>query len=92
MKAFYTPINEPKNAVQILSQDSSSHTFNVGKVSGSGNALFMFEFRDPSNNITFTDPYTQEIPFEFSPTLGLLLSGGICAGLHGRKKLKQLAR
>ena len=30
-----------------------------------------------------------EVPFEFSPTLGLLHSGGLFAGLHWRKKLKK---
>ncbi len=78
-------INEPKNAAQILSQQSSSHVFSVGKTTGTGNALYMFEFRDPSNNITFTNPSTQNVPFEFSPGLGLL----ICSVFWGSVYLKR---
>lgn len=77
--------NEPKNAVQILSENSASHTFSVGKHTGSGNALYMFEFRDPSNNISFTNPNTQQVPFEFSPSLGLV----VCGGLFGANKLRK---
>ena len=33
----------------------------------------MFEFRDPSDNITFTNPTTQNVPFKFSPGFGLLI-------------------
>lgn len=77
--------NEPKNAVQILSENSASHTFSVGKHTDSGNALYMFEFRDPSNNISFTNPNTQQVPFEFSPSLGLV----VCGGLFGANKLRK---
>lgn len=66
--------NNPQNAAQILSKDLSSHTFSVGKRSGVENALYMFEFRDPSSNITFTNPSTVNVPFKFSPGLGLILS------------------
>lgn len=78
-------ISEPRNAAQILSRQSSSDVFSVGKTTGTGNALYMFEFRNPSNNINFTDPVTQEVPFKFSSGLGLL----ICSVFWGSVYLKR---
>ncbi|MDJ0900403.1 MAG: hypothetical protein QNJ55_16485 [Xenococcus sp. MO_188.B8] len=83
--------NEPKNAVQVLSQESSSHSFSLGKTTGSGNALYMFEFRDPSNNITLNDPITQEVPFTFSPVIGLLTSAFFWGLGYLRRRMNLLA-
>ena len=83
-------IDEPLNAVQVLSQQSSSDVFNLERTSGSGNALYIFEFRDPSLNIDFSNPETiSTVPFEFSPTLGLLIStfGGLSLYMKRRANL-----
>ena len=80
--------NDSQNAVQILSQESSSHPFSVGKTTGSGNALYMFEFRDPSDNITFNDPFTQPVPFKFSPVIGLLTSAVFWGSLYLKCRMK----
>ena len=73
-----------------ISQQSSSDVFNLERTSGSGNALYIFEFRDPSLNIDFSNPETiSTVPFEFSPTLGLLIStfGGLSLYMKRRANL-----
>ena len=79
--------NAPENAFQILSNEASSHTLSLGKTSGTGNALFMFEFRDPSSNITFSDPDVVSVPFEFSPVIGLFTSAIFWGSLHLKRRM-----
>ncbi|MDF7809444.1 hypothetical protein P4E94_18525 [Pontiellaceae bacterium B12219] len=40
--------NNPLTAAQFMTIGTSSHQINMGKQNSEGNALFMFEFRDPS--------------------------------------------
>ncbi len=55
--------NDPRTAVEFLSRNiAASHTIEMGKQSSSGNALFMFEFRDPSDVVTFNDPVVTPVP------------------------------
>ena len=56
--------NDPVTAAQFLTSDAiaASHTIEVGKQSESGNALFMFEFRDPTQVVNFNDPQTTPVP------------------------------
>lgn len=59
----YTTFDEPTTAAQFLTINSiASHSIEVGKQSSGGNALFMFEFRDPSEIVTFDDPTTTPVP------------------------------
>ena len=54
---------DPDAAAQFLTTDAiASHTVEVGKQNDAGNALFMFEFRDPSDVVTFLDPDTTPVP------------------------------
>ena len=56
--------DDPKTAVGILSRGGrdQSHLISVGKQNSDGPALFMFEFHDPSEVVTFTDPQITPIP------------------------------
>lgn len=65
----------PTTAVEFLMQDgTASHTISMGKQNSGGNALFMFEFRDPPLNVDFPDPVTTPVP-EPAQTGGIL--GGL---------------
>lgn len=51
--------NDPTTAASFLSRPGQqSHLISAGKQDEDGNALFMFEFRDPSQVVTFTNPQT----------------------------------
>ena len=55
--------DDPTTAAQFLSRDAiASHAVDVGKQSEGGAALFMFEFRDPSDVVIFEDPETTPVP------------------------------
>ena len=55
--------DDPTTAAQFLTRDAiASHAVDVGKQSSSGPALFMFEFRDPSDVVIFNDPQTTPVP------------------------------
>lgn len=65
--------DDPTTAAQFLSSaNSGSQTLSMGKQKSSGNALFMFEFRDPSQTVTFTDPTTTAVP---EPRMASSLAG-----------------
>ncbi len=74
--------------MQILSKNTSSHTFSVGRQDANTRSLYMFEFRDPSDYIAFTNPQTYPVPFEFSPSLGLLISASLWGPLYLKRRLK----
>lgn len=67
--------NEPLNATQFLTRSGSSQTIEMGKTSGNGNALFMFEFRTPS---AITPNLSVEVPVPEPSTYAVLL--GLAAG------------
>ena len=55
--------DDPETAFAFLSRSGTqTKTITMGKQSSGGNALFMFEFRDPSDNVTFTNPQTTVVP------------------------------
>lgn len=55
--------DNPDTAAQFLTRNMvASHSVTVGKQSASGPALFMFEFRDPSDIVTFDNPDTTPVP------------------------------
>jgi hypothetical protein len=60
--------NMSSNAVSLNNVVDSSYELTMGKKSGTGNALFMFEFRDPSINLD--DPLT---PLDVIPEPGTWL-------------------
>lgn len=70
--------NDPKTAVEFLTRNiAASHTIEMGKQLSNGNALFMFEFRDPSDVVTFDDPVVTPVPelSHFGLLAALALSG-----------------
>jgi hypothetical protein len=64
-------------AVSMLSREVSSFTMDLGKLQGSGNSLFMLEFRNPSENVSFGSPIITGLP-EVSPSFG---AGVACMSL-----------
>lgn len=65
--------DDPTTAAQVLTRDSiASHTFETGKQAEGGAALFMFEFRDPSDVVSFEDPQSTEVP---EPGMAALAAG-----------------
>ncbi|WFB37391.1 hypothetical protein P3T73_06415 [Kiritimatiellota bacterium B12222] len=82
---------DPETAVQFLTKAGlGSHSIDVGKQTGSGNALFMFEFRDPSVVLgeTFT-PSPVIVPELHSlglMAISLLVCGVFFRGRVGRRK------
>jgi hypothetical protein len=50
-------VTNPTTAAQFLTIDATaSHTITMGKQNSNGNALFMFEFRDPATVAPFNNP------------------------------------
>ena len=75
---------DPTTAYQVLTRDqAASHRITMGKQSSNGNALFMFEFRDPSDVTTFTDPDTTVVP---EPTSSLLFLSALTGFLLRRSR------
>ena len=72
--------DDPENAVSFLTKAgiSASHTITMGKQDSDGNALFMFEFRDPP--VIVPEPGTLALA-------GILL--GSFGGLHLLKRRKR---
>lgn len=70
-------IDDPRTAAGISTRKLASHTFHLGKDVGTGNALFIFEFRDPSDIVTFTNPQITQVAQvpESSSMLGILSIG-----------------
>ena len=67
--------DDPTTAAQVLTRDTiASHTFEAGKQSAGGAALFMFEFRDPSDIVTFGNPQTTQVP---EPGLAAFATGAL---------------
>jgi hypothetical protein len=78
-------VTEPKTAVQFLTRSGpASHDMIMGKQSAGGAALFMFEFRDPSQVLgnTFT-PVPVSIP---EPTSMLLACSVLAIGFWIRRR------
>ena len=75
-----------KFAVSMLSHEVPGFTLEMGKLQGSGNSLFMFEFRNPSENITFGSPIITSLP-EVSPSLGsgVIRMGFLVGFAHWRR-------
>ncbi|WP_322608839.1 PEP-CTERM sorting domain-containing protein [Pontiella agarivorans] len=57
-----------------MTTGTASHQFEIGKQASTGNALFMFEFRDPSEVLADTgfSPVQVSIPEPSSITLSAL--------------------
>ncbi|WP_308950667.1 PEP-CTERM sorting domain-containing protein [Thalassobacterium maritimum] len=72
-----TNVDNPETAVSFTSNGSGSQQIAVGKQSTDGNALFIFEFRDPSVIAPFVEAET--IPVPEPSTAGLLLGGAVIA-------------
>lgn len=67
--------NDPEAAVQFVMNDMpASHVISVGKQVSGGPALFMFEFRNPSEVVVFTDPVFTAVP---EPSSMSFLMGGL---------------
>lgn len=66
--------DRPEYAAQFLTKSgsSASHEVRVGKQAAPGNALFMFEFRDPSAVLSGFDPVQVSVVPEPANALGLL--------------------
>ena len=55
--------DDPTTAVGFLTDNTPQfHTITMGNQAEGGPALFMFEFRDPSDNVTFADPDVTNVP------------------------------
>ncbi len=67
--------NDPETAAQFLTVPSTSQTLVMGKQFEGGNALFMFEFRDPSDVTVFTDPTITPVPEPSASGILTLLAG-----------------
>jgi len=65
-------VDNPQTAGQFMTVGSSSHQISMGKQSDDGNALFMFEFRDPSALIGFT-PVPISVPEPTSVAMSALV-------------------
>lgn len=76
--------NDPTTAASFLSTGGvpQDHVFSMGKQVASGNALFMFEFRDPSQNVTFNDPQVTPVP---EPGVLALLGLSLLLGLRRKR-------
>ncbi|QBG48185.1 hypothetical protein EGM51_12580 [Verrucomicrobia bacterium S94] len=66
--------DNPETAAQFMTTGTASHQFEMGKQFEDGNALFMFEFRDPSEVLAETgfNPVQVSIPEPSSVTLSAL--------------------
>ncbi|MGJ8641601.1 MAG: PEP-CTERM sorting domain-containing protein [Opitutaceae bacterium] len=76
---------DPEAAVGFLTRNTiASHQITVGKQSGNGPALFMFEFRNPSEVVTFDNPDTTPVP---EPTTYSLIAGVLvlCCAVSRRR-------
>lgn len=70
--------DDPTTAIQFLTRNGpASHRITMGKQVSNGNALFMFEFRDPSDVITFTNPDVTVVPEPSTPLLFLGAMSGL---------------
>jgi len=67
--------NQSSNAVALNNVADSSFQITVGKI-GTGYALFMFEFRDPSSNLSSPLTPNAQVP---EPSSTLLLISALCA-------------
>jgi hypothetical protein len=72
---------DPKNAVALNNVADSSFSITLGKLSGGGNSLFMFEFRDPSVNLS--TPLTN---FQVVPEPSVALFAGLSVLLLQRRR------
>lgn len=80
--------DDPNTAAQFLTiAGPASHTITMGKQASSGNALFMFEFRDPSDVLIFNNPQLTPVP---EPTTTGFLIGVIAIGFCLMKRRRDL--
>jgi hypothetical protein len=77
---------ESKSAVSFLSNTDGSQQITMGKTSGSGASLFLFEFRDPSEIANFVDATETVVPEPSSAALLLGCSAVAFAALKRRKR------
>ena len=80
--SFNATYNLSTNAVALNNVVDSSFTLTMGKASGGGNSLFMFEFRDPSINLD--TPLTPSNPVP-EPTAALIGGLGFLCLLRRRR-------
>lgn len=65
-------VTDPTTAAEYVTISASSYDFDMGKQASGGAALFMFEMRDPSDNVTITGtPTPVPEPRAFAVILGL---------------------
>lgn len=69
----------------LTATGAQSHTISMGKQSQFGNALFMFEFRDPSDNVTFNNPDITPVP-EPAATATLVALGALAVTFSRRQR------
>jgi hypothetical protein len=72
-----TTVTNPKTAVSFTSNTSGSQQISMGKQDEDGNALFIFEFRDPGTIAPFKDPQTTPVPEPAAA--GLLIGSTVVA-------------
>ena len=76
--------DDPTTAAQFLTRDGkASHIVDVGKQDANGPALFMFEFRDPSDIVIFKDPVVTPVP---EPSAVALILGLVGVGFVGFRR------
>lgn len=84
-------VADSEHAVSVLTQDLASQEIQVGK-NGSGNVLFMFEFRNPSQNLDDNFSPTQAVsvaPGAPSPPVYALALFAVVAALKSKVQIKK---
>lgn len=71
-----TNVDNPRTAVSFTSTTNGSQQITIGKTDEGGDALFIFEFRDPGTIAAFTDPESTVVP---EPATASLLIGSLAA-------------
>jgi hypothetical protein len=80
-------VSDPITAAEFTTVAASDYYFEVGKQVSGGNALFMFEMRDPSVNLTTPLGGTPIIVPEVSTAFGLVLVCGLIFFRRPRRRI-----
>ena len=81
-----TNVDNPLAAVSFTSNTSGTQVVSMGKQNGPGNALFIFEFRDPGTIAPFLEPETTAVPEPAAAGLLLGMSAIIVTMLQSRRR------